>query len=174
VNRTAEAFSHLEYAHGGAIAHFNLGSMLHQRGRDDEAVNYLRAAVEMDPSLSPAINLLASLEKPAVVGQLDRLPAAENLVRAEVSERTRDAAPMQLATPLAKQRWEPGSVRLQSAEMSANEPFSEGIKWADGDEAIDEHVTSAAPLPFESPIRRYTRPQADSIQSFLDRQASER
>ncbi len=116
---------------------------------------------------------MATLEKPVVVEQLNRLPAAEDIESAEASERTGEAAPVHVAAPVAKQPWVPGSVRLQNAEMSANEPVSEGIEWAVGGEAMDEQVTSAAPLPFELPIRRYTRPQADSIQSYLDRQASE-
>ncbi len=187
VNRKEEAFSHLEHAHGGAIAHFNMGSMLHQRGRDREALDYLRAAVEMDPSLTPAIDLLAELDKPIVVDQVARLPVSTNPGKAENADDV--GTPVQLAKPAAKQAWEPGSVRLQSME-TAGEPNAEAIKWAVAGEAVEdgeaaqdgetvdgdpvhEQNTWAAPVPFETPIRRYTRPQRDPTQSYLDRQANQ-
>jgi hypothetical protein len=75
--------------------------------------------------------------------------------------------------PAAKQAWEPGSVRLQSMETAVDKPVTERIKWAVGGEAVDALNTLAAPVPFETPRRRYTRPQADSTQSYLDRQANQ-
>jgi Flp pilus assembly protein TadD len=89
-----EALATLTEAHGEAIANYNLGVMLHQRGRKVEAIEYLAQASELDPSLTPARQLLAQLMEPS--DHLARLPAEQDSARSESerpSLRLNEAAP---------------------------------------------------------------------------------
>jgi Tfp pilus assembly protein PilF len=42
-----------------ALAHYNLGLLLRQRGRNDEAAREFRKALDLDPKFSPAREALA-------------------------------------------------------------------------------------------------------------------
>lgn len=52
---------------GEAKAHYNVARMLHHLKRDDDSKQHLRKALEVDPNLEPAKELLARLETPAPV-----------------------------------------------------------------------------------------------------------
>ncbi|UUO05473.1 tetratricopeptide repeat protein [Blastopirellula sp. J2-11] len=85
-NRLEEAFSQLEYAHGAAPAHYNLGYLLYKRGDSQLARVHLNMAIEKDPDLNAARQLLSILDRsqPEVASlpsrgpqpNLRRLPAA--------------------------------------------------------------------------------------------------
>ncbi len=60
-NRLNDALAILRDVHGDAIGEFNLGFLLAQRGRHPEAAEHLRMALQLDPSLTPARDMLASL-----------------------------------------------------------------------------------------------------------------
>ncbi|MCC9609569.1 tetratricopeptide repeat protein [Blastopirellula sp. JC732] len=87
-NRLEEAFSQLEYAHGAATAHYNLGYLLYKKGDANLARLHLNLALEKDPELHAARQLLMIVDRsqPEVAyrpgyGQqpnLRRLPAAPN------------------------------------------------------------------------------------------------
>ncbi len=47
--------------HGKAIGNYNLAYLLNRRDRNSEAIQYLQAAVTLDPTLRPAHQLLAKL-----------------------------------------------------------------------------------------------------------------
>ena len=61
LNQINGAVQHLSAAHPPAVAQYNMGILLQQRGRSQEAVQFLTAAVQIDPSLEPANTLLAQL-----------------------------------------------------------------------------------------------------------------
>jgi len=61
-HRAEEALSHLAAAHGTAAAHYNLGFMLTQRQQYEPARQHFLAAVQSDPNLAPAHQMLARLE----------------------------------------------------------------------------------------------------------------
>jgi tetratricopeptide (TPR) repeat protein len=61
MGRTDEALTHLTAAHGPAVANYNLGYLLHKSGRSQEATACLRRALEIDPQMAPAEQLLASI-----------------------------------------------------------------------------------------------------------------
>ena len=61
LNQVNGALQHLAAVHQPAVAQYNLGVLLHQRGRDNEAVHFLAAARQTDPSLAAADSLLAEL-----------------------------------------------------------------------------------------------------------------
>lgn len=60
-NRFDQATKHLMAVHPPAVAQYNMGVLLHERGRDQEAVGFLVAATQADPTLTSAQTLLAEL-----------------------------------------------------------------------------------------------------------------
>jgi tetratricopeptide (TPR) repeat protein len=65
MNRVDEAMSHLSAAHPPAVAQYNMGVLLNQRGRKQEAIRFLTAATHIDPQLAEARKLLVELQGPA-------------------------------------------------------------------------------------------------------------
>ncbi len=61
LKRIDDAVSHLAAVHPPAIAQYNMGVLLHQRNRTEEAVRFLTAATHIDPQLQPAKDLLAEV-----------------------------------------------------------------------------------------------------------------
>jgi len=61
LNRPEEALVHLAVVHPPAIAHYNLGVLLAQRGRKEEATRYLAMATDIDPKMQAARLLLGQL-----------------------------------------------------------------------------------------------------------------
>ena len=90
LERPNDAFAQFVAAGGPAIGHFNMGQMLNQRGRVEEAIQYLEIAIEMDPSLRPAIDLLRELRstRAMVSTKVARLPRIDtsNSATDELSE----------------------------------------------------------------------------------------
>lgn len=73
--RTADALSQLKSVHNEAEAHYNLGYLLMQTGREELAVSELRRAIELKPDFSHAQRLLArATQQPASVGTRDPQP----------------------------------------------------------------------------------------------------
>lgn len=62
MDRIDEALAHLQHAHGPAVAHYNLGFLLQQRGRRREAAAHFSSALAADPSLTQARDWLAALQ----------------------------------------------------------------------------------------------------------------
>lgn len=61
LNQLDNALAELNVAHPPAAAHYNLAVLLNQQGRPAEAVDFAAKAVQIDPQIQPARNLLASL-----------------------------------------------------------------------------------------------------------------
>ncbi len=61
LNQLNAALQHQSAVYPPAVAQYNLGILLHQRGRDAEAVQFLARATQADPSLAVAGTLLAQL-----------------------------------------------------------------------------------------------------------------
>ena len=64
LNQLNVAMQHQSAVQTPAVAQYNIGVLLHQRGRDTEAVQFLAGANQADPSLAAASTLLAQLTKP--------------------------------------------------------------------------------------------------------------
>lgn len=56
------ALAHLAAVHGVAEANYNLGQMLVDRGRANDAIAYFQAALQQNPNLQPAQEALAKLQ----------------------------------------------------------------------------------------------------------------
>lgn len=61
--RDREAASHLLAVHDPATAHYNLGYLAHQQGRDDAAREYLSEAVRLNPQMMPARAFLEQIDR---------------------------------------------------------------------------------------------------------------
>jgi Flp pilus assembly protein TadD len=61
MGRSDEALVHLTAAHGPAVGNYNLGYLLYKSGKSQEAAACLRRALELDPQLTAAGQLLATL-----------------------------------------------------------------------------------------------------------------
>jgi tetratricopeptide (TPR) repeat protein len=57
---TREALAQLSQAGSEAVAHYNVGYLLHKRGQQGEAVQHLQQAIALDPDLTPAREMLAT------------------------------------------------------------------------------------------------------------------
>jgi tetratricopeptide (TPR) repeat protein len=57
-----KALAHLSAVHGSAAANYNLGQLLVQRGRSDEAAGYFVAAIEQQPDMQAAHDALGMLQ----------------------------------------------------------------------------------------------------------------
>ena len=61
MNQVQGALQHQSAVHPPAVAQYNVGVLLHQRGRDAEAVQFLAGAIQADPRLTAANTLLTQL-----------------------------------------------------------------------------------------------------------------
>ncbi|MCG8450786.1 MAG: tetratricopeptide repeat protein [Pirellulales bacterium] len=62
MNQINPALAHLSAVHSPAVAQYNIGVLLHQRGRNDEATHFLATAAQMDPQLVAANTILAQIK----------------------------------------------------------------------------------------------------------------
>jgi Tfp pilus assembly protein PilF len=58
------ALAELSAAHGEAVAHYNVGCLLHRKGQQAEALREFQAALRIDPGMSQAHEWVARLERP--------------------------------------------------------------------------------------------------------------
>ena len=61
LNQIEAAISHLAVVHDPATVQYNMGVLMHQRGRSQEAVQFLMAASHINPQLEEAKTLLAQI-----------------------------------------------------------------------------------------------------------------
>jgi len=69
VGRGDEALDQLRLANTPAVAHYNMGYLLQQKGQRADAARHLQEALALDPALGPARQLLLQMGMPA---QIDR------------------------------------------------------------------------------------------------------
>lgn len=78
-NRTEEALKQLAAANPPAIAHYNLGYLLQQKGRRADALRHFQQALALDPALSAANEMLMKLggtPGQPIASQPDSVPLA--------------------------------------------------------------------------------------------------
>lgn len=101
MGRSTEAFEHLVLAHGEAVAHYNLGFLLYQRDKKEFASQQFALAVEKDPSLAPARDMLNRL---GGVAERETVQRTQHLVEAPGQKSTlpkHTAAPIQVSPAFA-------------------------------------------------------------------------
>jgi tetratricopeptide (TPR) repeat protein len=119
-----QALAHLSAVHGSPEANYNLGQLLVQRGRADEAAQYFIAAIEQKPDLQAAHDALASLQGSAATIATD---APENVTAPAVSTEPSvpPVAPMAVphqALPAGPQFDYPSSARSPDPTTSSYLP----------------------------------------------------
>ncbi|MCE9604313.1 MAG: tetratricopeptide repeat protein [Planctomycetia bacterium] len=62
-DRAPEAYKILVGAHGEAVAHYNVGYMLNDRGQKTQALEHFKTAAKLDPKLKPAQQWVELLSK---------------------------------------------------------------------------------------------------------------
>lgn len=108
-----QALPHLTFAVGGPAAHYNIGYLLHEQGRDEEAAEWLQQALEMHPDQKTA-------------DQSRRL-----LAQFGQSEHSRVAA----STSTPRREVLPASARLQDSEIEDESDQDSGVRqaaWIEG------------------------------------------
>ena len=68
MNRLDQATHHLAAVHAPAVGNYNMAVLLNERGRIAESMNYLNAALAIDPQMEPAQALLAQHKAPTIIG----------------------------------------------------------------------------------------------------------
>lgn len=116
VNRIDEAQSHLSAVHPPAIAHYNMGVLLQQRGRTNEAIRFLTAAMHIDPQLQEARKLLVELQgdAPALASNDSVLPTPLTSDNYHVVTAPAGAYP---ATGMTAQRPQPRAFPAETAQV---------------------------------------------------------
>jgi Tfp pilus assembly protein PilF len=89
-----KALAHLTAVHGSADANFNIGQLLVQRGRSNEAAPYFIAAVEQRPDLQAAQEALAKLQ-----GTSTAAPTAAAAMKVATSSEPPTPTPTDEAVP---------------------------------------------------------------------------
>ena len=64
--RTDDAYAQLAAVNTPAVAHYNLGYLLHQRGQSEAAAIQMQQALAADPNMAPAAAMLAQIAGPAM------------------------------------------------------------------------------------------------------------
>ena len=110
-----KALAHLAAVHGSADANFNLGQLLVQRARPNEAVPYFVAAIEQKPDMQAAQEALAKLQgsQSGTTTQTAAAPVAETIaapattVTESVPEVATQPGPPAAAPGVAPQQTQP-------------------------------------------------------------------
>jgi Tfp pilus assembly protein PilF len=121
--RTGEALAQLSRANSEAVAHYNVGFLLHKRGQQNEAVQHLQQAIALDPDLTPAREMLAQWSMgpdSGMVQQADPRLADRPTYNAGNSYRTGvPSMPVSIEMPAADPEAPAGQYRI-SDEGNAN------------------------------------------------------
>ena len=65
-NQPEQAYTHLAAVNSPAVAHYNMGYLLSQRGQKAAAAAHLQQALAIEPNMAPASQMLAQLSAPGV------------------------------------------------------------------------------------------------------------
>jgi tetratricopeptide (TPR) repeat protein len=68
MNQLDKATHQLAAVYPPAVGNYNMAVLLSERGRVDESMNYLNAALTIDPTMAPAQELLAQFAAPPIMG----------------------------------------------------------------------------------------------------------
>jgi tetratricopeptide (TPR) repeat protein len=123
-----QALAHLAAVHGSAEANYNLGQLLVQRGRADEAAAYFIAAVEQKPDMQSAHEALARLQgadvnsAPTVATDAPATAFGPTVVSEPNAPPTAPAPVPQQASPVGPQFQYPSTARSPEPGTSSYQP----------------------------------------------------
>jgi tetratricopeptide (TPR) repeat protein len=124
VDRVDEAVAHLSAVHPPAVAQYNMGVLLRQRGKTVEAIHFLTAASHIDPQLRPAHAMLADLR-----GSVPESTASDGILPTPVTPSTYGqniaVGPRYTAAPVISNRPQSQSFPAETAQVpQGNSPVS--------------------------------------------------
>jgi len=114
MNQIDEGLLQLGVVHPAAVVQYNMGVLLVQRGRPGEAIPYLTAATQIDPSLQSAATLLAEVSTKAS-SLASREPASNDYVLPTPTNLASGQQYPQTQTPQAMPRYQ--SVPAETAQL---------------------------------------------------------
>jgi tetratricopeptide (TPR) repeat protein len=109
-DRIDEAVAHLSAVHQPAVAQYNMGVLLQERGKTIEAIHFLTAASHIDPQLQPAHAMLADLR-----GEVSDYPANDNVLPTPVTPQP--GGPRYAASPLTTTWPQPQNFPASTAQV---------------------------------------------------------
>jgi tetratricopeptide (TPR) repeat protein len=80
IRQDQRALAHLSAVHGSAVANYNLGKLLVDRGRPHESIIYFQSAAELDPSMEAAHMAIAQLQGVPMQGPMGTPQFAERVI----------------------------------------------------------------------------------------------
>jgi tetratricopeptide (TPR) repeat protein len=122
-----KALAHLAAVHGSAEANYNLGQLLVQRGRPDEAAAYFVAAIEQKPDMQAAHDALGRLQgvdpsgAPAATGSPAMATAPTPVPQMTAPANAQGAEPQQVA-PAGPELGYPSTARSPDPGASSFVP----------------------------------------------------
>lgn len=157
---TEQAFAELSAANPPAVAHFNLGYLLHQRGQTDAAVAQLQMALAADPSMAPARAILAQIA-PAAPQMASAAPTPPVMQRsgyaapanAPAYNAPRNSAPAQQSAPVSAPYY---------GEPTGGPSMSGALRRISHDEEIE---SPAADLAVHADLTVHIAPPEDAAPS---------
>lgn len=169
-----EALGHFGLAVGPADAHYNVAYLLKQRGLHEQAVPYLKKALQLNPQHAAAANLLAQLR----ASDAERGTAAADGKKGNTSPAPHRTSPLVAAKsskPLAVKQ---AAAKAQPVERSPVSPAAERVSEATAEPVV--HAVAAFPLvPVGSSEPAAAKPadtdgdeQADQAKPAADSRAS--
>jgi tetratricopeptide (TPR) repeat protein len=123
-----QALAHLAAVHGSPEANYNMGQLLVQRGRADEAAAYFIAAVEQKPDMQAAHEALAALQSvdvhsaPTVATDAPAVVTGPTVVTEPSAPPTTPTAVPQQASPAGPQFQYPSTARSPELGTSSYLP----------------------------------------------------
>lgn len=112
-----QALAHLTSVHAGAEANYNMGQLLVQRNRANDAAPYFAKALELNPSMQPAYEALARLQ-----GAAPPTVAAEQPVYTGAPTTAPQSTPAPQQAPVGPQLDFPATARNPAANASSYVP----------------------------------------------------
>jgi tetratricopeptide (TPR) repeat protein len=174
MGRPDEALNHLAATASPAVAHYNLGALLAQKGQTQLAVQHFQRAVELDPGLAPARQMLAQFGAPppgfAPAGyappaeqRVAALPVSTPLPGQSPPAAEQALAPIVKLPPPTTQSVQPPVIELPSANQYPVRGTSYTVAddgSADGAAAQSGVVQLADGIPLEAEPPRQLDPPA--------------
>lgn len=119
--QTDEAFRQLKALNSEGVAHYNLAYMLTARGKQAEAANHLQLALQAEPDLHAARELLAQVTGQPMPGAMAQQgPYAQVAMQPQMTQQ--QAVSMFQAGPAQRTQAPPPSNPFQTASQSSQNP----------------------------------------------------
>lgn len=154
--RVNEALAHLTDAHGAAVAHYNVGYLLHKRGQRRQALEQFKLALQADPSMTSAGQWIESLSTELTPESRQPVQVASGVGPGATSENSSEGPSL--------------GPSIEPQAPSASEPDDE-VQVHD-DDAMPPNQLRESGLHDESSAPPQTEPSSDEPAAAADENAA--